>query len=624
VNSLVTMPSAPEAIAYFRHRLEQTRQGNFKPPPSLNLVEWADQFRMLSPESSSTPGRWDTSRVEVARGPMLAVTDPTVHTITVKACTQLLKTELINNIVGYFIDQDPSPILQIQPDLKMAESWSKDRLAPMLRDTPVLRGKVKDARIRDSNNTILHKQFPGGHITMAGSNSPADLASRPIKITLADEIDKYNASAGKEGDPISIAEERAATFWNRKHIRVCSPTIKGASRIEESYEQSDKRRYFVPCPHCQHEQHLVWSQVKWQKGSDGEHLPETAAYSCIECGSLWSEAERLAAIQKGRWVATASFKGHAGFHVNKIASPWEHLSVMVEKFLKALKKPEQMKVFVNTQLAEEWEEEHGELIEEKWLMERRENWGNLAPEAVVFVTAGVDVQDNRLEVEIFGWGVGEEKWSLEYRTFYGSPGEPEVWRELDILLQKPIETQAGYALNISCTCIDSGGHHSQSVYDFCKSRLARKVFAIKGASTPGKPIFTKPSTKNKGKVLLYSLGVDTAKERIYSRLKITEPGENYCHFPMNRDEEYFRMLVAEKAVVRIHDGRPCVSWELRESGRRNEVLDLHVYGLAALYISNVNLERWAEELKRIPSPPPKKEEKKQAPHIPVRKDWLRK
>jgi phage terminase large subunit GpA-like protein len=216
-------------------RLIKSRKATLTPSPRLNLVEWADRYRYLSAEASSIPGRWKTGNVEAARGPMLAVTDPRVRKITVMGPTQLLKTELINNVVGYFIDQDPAPMIVMQPTGKMAEAWSKDRLDKMLRDTPALAGRVKDKRSRDSDNTILHKSFPGGHVTVVGSNSPSDLASRPVRVTLCDEVDKYPESAGKEGDPIKLIEERADTFWNSLSIRVCSPTINGRSRIESEY-----------------------------------------------------------------------------------------------------------------------------------------------------------------------------------------------------------------------------------------------------------------------------------------------------------------------------------------------------------------------------------------------------
>lgn len=576
---------------------------------------------MLSPEASAEHGRWNTARVEVARGPMLAISEPGVHTITLKTCTQLMKTEFINNVVGYHIHLDPSPIMVVQPREADAEEWSKKRFAPMLRDTAVLQGKVKDPRARDSDNTILSKTFPGGHITMVASNSPAGLAMRPIRIACCDEVDKYPASAGGEGDPIALITERMATFWNWLLILVCSPTEKTTSRIAASYNESDQRKFFVPCPHCGHEQPLNWSQVQWQKDENGNHLPETAAYACEDCGGLWDEPQRLAAISRGKWIATAPFNGHAGFHINKIASPWEPLAKLVEKFLAARKYPERLKVFINTQLAEETEEQ-GEKVEWESLRDRRENWGREAPEEVLVITAGVDVQADRLEMEVIGWGMGEENWSLAYRIFHGDPAEREVWAELDKYLQQPIKSKWGIFLHIACCCIDSGGHHTQEVYDFCRRRLGRKVFPVKGRSQAAQPLVGRPTRNNRLKIPLYPVGTDTAKERLMYRLRISEPGAGYCHFPAWYDEEYFRQLTAEQQVTKFSRGQPYLVWQKLRA--RNEALDCRVYGMAALQILNPNLEALAEEVKQ-PAHEKKgyPDEQKREGYLPRKKNWLK-
>ena len=409
-----------------------------KPQPKLNLVEWAENNRVLSKEASSEPGTWKTSRVEVARGVMLAVTDPRVHTITIMACTQLLKTEFINNVIGYFIDQDPAPILVIQPNIRAVEGWSKGRLSPMLRDTPCLNGKVKE-KARNGNNTLLYKKFPGGHIVLTGAESPTGLASWPIRIVLADEIDKYPDSAGKEGDPVALGEERAATFWNCLKVRTCSPTVKGKSRIEASYNNSDQRRFYVPCPHCGEHQILTWENVKWVKDKNtGEHKADTALYHCNSCGAGWNDVERYKAIAKGTWRQTAKFyccneeqepikwndkgfslcrkcgkqskfSGHAGFHVNKIASPWTTLEEVVNKWLNSKGDIQKIKTFINTQLAEVWEEDIKAItVDESALKKRSENYDNEAvSNDIIIITAGVDVQEDRLEVQIIGWGLGE-------------------------------------------------------------------------------------------------------------------------------------------------------------------------------------------------------------------------
>ena len=359
-----------------------------KPPKSLSVSEWADQERRLDSQSSAEPGRWYTSRAEYQRGIMDACSDPEIQEVVVMAGAQLGKTEAILNIIGYHIDNSPCPILVLQPTLEMAQAFSKDRIAAgLLRSTPVLKDKVKDPRARDSGNTTLHKVFAGGALTIVGANSPAGLASRPIRVVLCDETDRYPPSAGSEGDPISLARKRSATFWNRKIIMVSTPTNKGASRIEDAYEKSDMRQYYVPCKHCHHPQVLKWSNVKWD---DGE--PDTAKYLCDECGTLWDEADRMWSIRNGVWTAKEEFKGIAGFRITGLCSPWTPLADGVKDFLSVRKNPEQLRVWTNTYLGETWEDA-GERIDDWELADRREALDKV-PQEVMVLTAGVDTQDN--------------------------------------------------------------------------------------------------------------------------------------------------------------------------------------------------------------------------------------
>jgi len=564
---------------------------SLKPPPDLKISEWADQFRRLSPESSAEPGSWDTSRAEYQRGIMDAFNDPTVREVVVMSSSQCGKTEICNNLVGYHIAQDPSPILVVQPTLDMAQTWSKDRLAPMLRDSPSLSSLVKDPRSRDSGNTTLHKIFPGGHITACGANSPSSLASRPIRVVLCDEVDRYPVSAGSEGDPVSLAKKRAATFWNRKILMVSTPTNKGASRIEMAYEESDKRKYHVKCPHCEAEQTLAWAQVKWEEGK-----PETAKYVCSDCGSLWDEAERIRAIKHGRWLATSDFNGIAGFHLSALYSPWTPLADGVRDFLEAKKQPATLKVWVNTYLGETWEEQ-GEQIDEYDLANRAEDWDAI-PEDVLLLTAGVDVQDDRLEAEIVGWGRDEESWSIAYKTIHGDPSAPAVWRDLDEFLGQSFEHELGEDMIVRATCIDSGGHHTQAVYKYVAPREGKRIYAIKGVGGEGRPIIGKPSKNNIGKIKLFPVGVDTAKLLLFSRFRISEPGPGYCHFPVGREDEYFKQLTAEKIATRYHKG--FAKREFVKTRTRNEALDVRVYAMSALSLLNVNLTSLAKtmEVKR--------------------------
>ena len=505
--------------------------------------------------------------------------------------SQIGKTEILNNIIGYFAHQDPSPILMIQPTLDMAETWSKDRLAPMIRDSEALAEMFKDPKSRDSNNTLLHKKFPGGHITMAGANSPSSLASRPIRIVLLDEEDRYPASAGAEGDPGSLAQKRTTTFWNRLLITASTPTIEGESKIASRYEQSDQRKFYVPCPECGEFQVLHWGQIKFEK-----RKPKTTHYECEHCKAVLQESDKIWMLARGQWRAGAAFNGIAGFHISELYSPWVRWSEMVANFFKAKRLPETLKVWVNTSLGETWKEA-SEGVDHSGLLKRKENWGRIAPEGVMVITAGVDVQADRLEAEVIGWGLGQESWSLQYHILHGDPAQSKVWEDLDTVLGQTIQSNDGRTLNIGAACVDTGGHHTQKVYEYCKNREHNRVFAVKGASQIGKPLVNKFSRSNKLRVKLFTIGTDTAKQMIYSRLRIHQPGDGYCHFPSDYPEDYFRQLTAERIQTRFINGHPTRVWVLSK-GTRNEALDCRVYGLTALHIMNPNLDALAREQER--------------------------
>lgn len=546
------------------------------------MAEWADLERRLDSQSSAEPGRWITSRAEYQRGIMDACSDPVVKEVVVMCGAQLGKSEMLLNTIGYHMAHDPAPILMMQPTVDMAQSFSKDRVtAGLLRSTPCLREKVKDSKAKDANNTTLHKVFPGGALSLVGANSPSSLASRPIRVVLCDEVDRYPPSAGEEGDPISLAKRRAATFWNRKIISVSTPTNRGASRIEDAYEESDKRKFLVPCHDCGHEQEMVWANVQWTDDN-----PKTATYVCPECGSAWGDGERRRAVSRGKWVASKPFNGVAGFHLNALYSPWSVLTDAVEEFLAAKRDPMRLKTFVNTFLGETWEDQ-GEGVDDYAVAQRRENYDGI-PDDVVLLTAGVDVQDDRLEVEVLGWGAGEESWQIDYHVLYGDPSSPRLWAQLDEIILATYDHPIGEPMIIRATCVDSGGHHTRAVYNYAKTRAGHRVFAIKGVGGEGKPIIGRPSKNNIGKVPLYAIGVDTAKELHYARLRIDEPGHGYCHFPKKRDDEYFRQLTAEKQVIKYHKGYPSRTWI--KTRTRNEALDVRVYAIAAFHILNVNMD----------------------------------
>lgn len=561
-----------------------------KPPPDLTLSQWADEYRMLSAENSATPGRWHTDKAPYQREIMDAIGDPHVRKVVVKSAAQIGKTAMLMNMLGYYMHYHPAPVLTMQPTLEMGQTFSKDFLAPMLRDTPVLRELV-DTKSRYSGNTILKKNFPGGHVTIIGANSPASLASRPIKVLLADEVDRYPASAGTEGDPLLLAEKRQTTFWDRKTVVVSTPTIKGQSRIETEFNNSTREEWNIPCPECGYLQPLVWSNLIFDK----DDLRRGIMYRCEECGCVSGEYAWKGQEKNGKFVAENPGASVRGFHLNTLASTFCGWQGVVEKFLVAKElldqgDPEKMKTWVNTELGETWEEP-GEQVEETALYNRRELYDAEVPDDVLVLTAGVDVQDDRLEVEVVGWGVGKESWGIRYQKIYGDMLKDQIWEDLDTFLLTGWKKKDGTTLYIISTCIDTGGHHSDKVLRFTKDRWERKVWAIKGMGGSDVNYIRKPTTNNRVKAPLFTIGVDAGKAILYQRLRHETKGPNYCHFPMNEeagyDEQYFKGLTAEKMVVRFKKGRPTVYWEKKDNQhKRNEPLDLRNYATAALEIAN--------------------------------------
>lgn len=581
------------------------------PPPVLTVSQWADEYRRLSPEASAEPGRWNTDRAPYQRAIMDAVNDAKCEDIIIMSSAQVGKTELILNIIGYYIDYDPSPILVLQPTREMAQTFSKDRMAPMLRDTPALKGKVKDARSRDSGNTILHKTFPGGHITMVGANSAAGLASRPIKVVLMDEVDRYPASAGTEGDPIKLAEKRTTTFWNRKKIKVSTPTIKGRSPIEKEFLTSSMEEWNVPCPCCGKYQPYEWGRI---------HFSDVTM-ECKFC--LEHISERDWKSNPGKWVAAKENIKKRGFHLNELASPWKHWEEIIEDFKAAERDRKQgdiekLKTFVNTALGEPWEE-RGEAADDNVLLSRRERYNADLPDGVLLVTAGVDVQDDRLEIEITGWGKGYESWGILYKKINGSPELDSTWDKLEQFLDTELYFENGNSLLIAATCIDTGGHFTTEVYKFLKrmERKQKKIFGIKGMGGEGIPLINKVSTNNVEKVRIFLLGVDSGKEILMTRLKTVDEGPGYCHFPINGDrgydETYIKGLTSEQRVVSVKDNRATLKW-VKKSGTRNEPLDLRNYSTAAAEILRPDWDVLEKKIRQginyMKKQPPKERQKR--------------
>jgi phage terminase large subunit GpA-like protein len=565
---------------------------SLRPPQALTLSEWADKYRILSPEAAAEPGPWRTDRVPYLRGVLDACVQHGVERVLLLFASQCAKTEVELNLVGYHIDQDPSPILSLQASLEAAQAWSTDRLAPMLRDTPVLRGRVKEAKTRTSANTIRHKVFPGGHITIVGANSAVGLSMRPIRILIVDELDRFPPSAGTEGDPLSLAERRTSTFWNRKIVIASSPTIRGASRVEKEWQGSDQRRYEVPCPACGEKQPLNFHRpdteeadpkkrgfLHWDEGN-----PSSVAYLCGYCGHLIDESEKYGMLDAGEWVATNPEGTFPGFHISQLYSPFVRWEGIVREFLKVRATPELLKVFVNTVLGELWED-LAEKVDITTLGRRREDYVRV-PYGAAVLTGGVDVQGDRIELEVRAWGAGEESWLIAHHRIYGDPQGRDVWERLETLLVKSYTHENGQPMRIRSCAIDTG-HATLAVYAYVRGRQNRGVRAVKGSSERNYPLIGRPPKKpNKHGVKVWPLGTIAAKDRLFARLRIVAPGAGYMHFPQPQqdgaDEEYLNQYGGEKVVTRKNKKGVSIR-EYAETGR-NEAIDLYVYNFAALYM----------------------------------------
>lgn len=586
----------------------------FTPPEDLTVAEWADRYRHLSPESSAEPGLWRTSRTPYLKEPMEAFTDPNIERIVMVAASQVGKSEFELNCIAYIMDEDPGSILYVQPTLDDARKFSRQRIAPMIRDTPRLKRKVKDVqRGRNTTSTVLQKSFPGGLLTLTGSNVASALASTPFRYLIGDERDRWAPSAGREGDPWELGRARQATFYNRKAIEVSTPTIKGESNIESSFYEGTRERWCSKCPECGEFSEIKFDNIVFkpiQKRVDGRRVWDIdgeVSWCCPECGCLISEDDVRRAPAK--WIAEnpeAYEKRHTrSFWLNAFSSPWTPWKTIVLRFLDAKDDPQALKVVYNTLLGELWED-RGDLQTEDEMLARREDYGQCAdgtpvevPDEVLVLTCGVDTQQNRLEYEVLGHGRFGETWGIERGVIMGRPDAAETWQRLDGVVERRYRFRDGRTLRISMTCVDSGGSSTSDVYAACWQRAPMRVYPIKGQGGDSVP-FTKPPTKtfidaNKRRFIwLYVLGVDAGKTLIMSSLRVQEPGPKYCHFPLRMeagyDINYFNGLLSEHYVANPNSRTNAMRWEKIPGHQRNEPLDCRNYALAALRILNPDLE----------------------------------
>ena len=571
------------------------------PEPQLTVTEWAEEHRVL-PATSSEPGQWRTDRTPYLAGIMDALsTGSKFERVVFQKGAQIGGTEVGLNWLGYVAHHAPGLALAVMPSLDMVRRNTKTRIDPMIEATPVLRDRIASPRAKDSNNTAFSKSFPGGQLVMTGANSAAGLRSTPARYLFLDEVDGYPADADGEGDPVDLATKRTVTFRGRRKIfMVSTPTIKGESRIEKAYLDSDQQRYHVPCPHCAEKAPIVWRNIAWPEGRR-----DLAYLICEHCDTPINERHKARMLRQGEWVATETGDGRtAGFHLSSLYSPFETWGEVAVQHGKVKGDPSRLKTWVNTALGETWEDLSGQAMDATGLASRREPLGDLLPDRAAVLTAGVDVQNNRLEVQVVAWGRDEESWIIGHHVLYGDPSGARLWADLDTYLaQSWTHSRALPNMHLSAVCVDSGGHHTAQAYELCRHRLARRIWAIKGRGGVGVVPWPRKLSKGKGGAPVFVIGVDAIKDQLAARLAITEPGPGCVHFSDTLDQQFFDQLTAERVRTKYVNGRPVRQWVPVRDGARNEALDCYVYAGAALrgsYAAGMRLAVLADDVEAAP------------------------
>lgn len=580
----------------------QSFKDGLKPIPRLKPSEWSDTHRMLSSTSSSEPGPWKTSRTPYLKEIMDCFTPYSdIQEVVIMKGSQVGLTEAGFNIIGFYIDTDPCPMMYVMPTDGVVKRNSKIRFDPMVEASPQLRQKINPSRVRDKTNSMLEKAFPGGVLIFCGANSPAPLRSVPIRLIVLDEVDAMPSDVGGEGNPIDLARARTRTFPQKKVMIISTPTVEGASMIEQEYNSTDQRRFFVPCPECGLFQTLEFESLRWETTAD-------VRYECCGCGHLIEERNKPKMLKLGEWRSTKEENKsmrRVGYHLSALYSPygWYSWAEAAQQYENAGTDAEKLKVFYNTVLGETYKEK-GDAPEWDALYSRRENYPTYRPPAkVVFLTAGCDVQKDRLELEIVGWCKDLQSYSIDYRVIPGdtsSTGPGSVWETLGKLMQEQWQREDGRILMIRKLAVDSGFNTSE-VYNFCFSQDISRVSAVKGRESLNMAVAApRPVTfKFNGKPIkfnaLWTVGTSFLKAEIYGKLKLKVNEDQsfppwYCHFPSAYEPYYFRMLTAENLQKRIVRGFAVYEWV--KSFARNEALDCRIYARAAMAM--LGAERWSD------------------------------
>ncbi|WP_417842016.1 phage terminase large subunit family protein [Terasakiella sp.] len=574
-------------------------QNQLRPPPDLKPSDWAEK-NVKIPIGNAIPGMIRFDNAPYQREPLDMLFNSECSRVSLMWGAQVGKTMLALCGQGYAIAQDPRSQIMMQPSQGDLTTWLETKFNPLVEANDNLTDLIAKPRARDGVNNQRMKSYPGGFLMFAWSGSPKTMRGRSAPFIVCDETDGYEQT--NEGNPVNLLWQRAATFGDQRTLlEISTPTIKDESHIEKAFEAGDQRRFYVVCHDCGEHQTLKWKNVTWDRQEDGTHLPETAEYTCEGCGSCWNDGHRLNAIRKAEslgagWKAAKPFRGHASYHINELYSTMRKLADIVQSFLdkKALN---DLQTFVNVSLAETWEED-GEKVDSDGLIRRAEVYKAQVPMGGVYLTAGIDMQEDRLEVETVAWGLGEESWSIDYQVIWGDPLQDDIWDDLDDYLALTFMHQTGAQMTISSSCLDTGGRagYTQAAYDYARGKQRRKLFAVKGVGGWGRPVVSAPSRKKSGKgqrkVDLFTVGTDETKSIVTKRLGIAKPGPGYSHFPTDRDKEWFEQLTGEKLVTRYIKGFPVREWH--KTRDRNEAFDCRVYAYTALKIMNPNLKRLTE------------------------------
>lgn len=549
------------------------------------MTTWADTYRML-PSDSPEPGHYSSARVPYFKAVMDAFTQPDVRRIAVKSSSQVGKSEVLLNVVGRTAHLNPANILIIQPTLSDAEDFSKVRLSKMIADTKVLTPLFYErAKTRDANQTILSKFYRGGRVLLVGSNSPSGLASRPIKILLCDEVDRYVPTS--EGDAIDLAAKRTSNYFDARIALFSTPTAKGASRIDIEYEQGTQEEWRHACPNCgewhclSHVDMVSDHSIARDDVGNKTVIVRAVKWRCPDCGFEFAERDMRRAQQS--YFAQnpdALANGVRSFFINGFSSPWVKWADIMREWLEAQGQPTREAVVMNTRFGLSYET-RGMFEDETVFLKRLEPYEGEVPAQVLMLTAGVDVQGNRLEYLVAGWGVGFECWCIERGLIKGDPGLATTWQRLDDVLNETRTTGDGRRLQIARTFVDSG-YSTDNVYDYC--RRTNNRFAIKGKCLFGAPLVHVTNYLKDAGLYLTTLNVNAGKDEVYGRLDVTE-GAGRIHFGAEGwrgfDEVFFRQLISEHKVQRRSGGMSYQMYEKINDKARNEAIDMLVYALAA-------------------------------------------